>query len=107
MSMVHIREGEFDKEVIEASLPVCVDFWAEWCEPCRMLSPIIDELSQKYCGRMKFAKVNIDEAPATAVIHKVLSIPTVSVYVGGKEVKRLVGLRDKAELRQELDSVLK
>ena len=106
MSMVHIHEGEFDKEVLEASLPVCVDFWADWCEPCRMLSPIIDDLCRDYCGRMKFAKINIDELPVIAVTNKILSIPTVCVYVGGKEVKRLIGLRDKAELKKELDSVL-
>lgn len=88
-------------------MPVCVDFWADWCEPCRMLSPIIDELARDYCGKMKFAKVNIDEAPTIAVIQRVVSIPTVAIFKNGAELKRLVGLRDKAELKQEFDSVLK
>lgn len=106
MTIIHIKEGEFEKEVEKAPLPVCIDFWADWCEPCRMLSPIMDELATAYCGRMKFVKINIDEAPQIAVEHRVMSIPTVSVFVGGKEVKRLIGLRDKAELKQELDSIL-
>ncbi len=106
MSIIHIHEGEFDKEVLNSPMPVCVDFWAEWCEPCRMLGPIVEQLATAYCGRMKFVKVNIDEMPQVAVEHKILSIPTVSLFVGGKEVKRLVGLRDKSELKQELDTVL-
>ncbi|MDO5547587.1 MAG: thioredoxin [Eubacteriales bacterium] len=106
MTIIHIKEGEFEKEVEQAPLPVCIDFWADWCEPCRMLSPVMDELATAYCGRMKFVKINIDEAPQIAVEHRIMSIPTVSVFVGGKEVKRLIGLRDKAELKQELDSIL-
>jgi thioredoxin 1 len=106
LSIVHVKEGEFEQEVLKAALPVCIDFWADWCEPCRMLSPTIDELSTAYCGKMKFVKINIDEAPKIALEHKILSIPTVSIFVGGKEVKRLIGLRDKAELKQEFDSIL-
>lgn len=106
MSILHIHEGEFEKEVLQASMPVCVDFWADWCEPCRMLSPTMEQLAMNYCGRMKFVKVNIDEMPQVAVMHRVLSIPTVCVFIGGKEVKRLVGLREKSELKQELDELL-
>ena len=107
MNIIHIQGEEFEKEVMNAALPVCIDFWADWCEPCRMLSPILEDLAQVYCGKMKFVKLNIDEAPQIAVEHKIMSIPTVSVYVNGKEVKRLIGLRDKAELKQEFDNILK
>lgn len=106
MTVVHVKEDEFEKEVKKASMPVCVDFWADWCEPCRMLSPILDELATDYCGKMKFVKINIDESPKIALEQRIMSIPTVSVFVGGKEVKRLIGLRSKAELKQELDAVI-
>lgn len=107
MTIVHIHEGEFEKEVLKSTLPVCIDFWADWCEPCRMLAPILDELAAEYCGKMKFCKVNIDEVPTLALEHRVMSIPTISVFADGKEVKRLIGLREKAELKHELDSIVK
>lgn len=98
MSIIHIEENQFEEEVLQSHMPVLVDYWAEWCGPCRMLAPIIDELEQQHRGQLKVCKVDIDRQPTIAVLHKIMSIPTVSLYVNGKEVKRLIGLRDKAEL---------
>ena len=106
MSIMHITEETFDKEVLEAPVPVLVDFWADWCGPCRMLAPTIDELEQKYRGKIHVGKIDIDRQPKLALVHKVMSIPTVSIYSHGKEVKRLIGLRDKSELDEVIQEVL-
>ncbi len=106
MSIVHVQEGKFEEEVLQSRLPVLVDYWAEWCAPCRMLAPIIDEIARDYHGRLKVCKVDIEQHPTTAVIHKIMNIPTISLYVGGKEVKRLVGLRDKPELDEVIRTVI-
>ncbi|HBI64466.1 MAG TPA: thioredoxin [Clostridiales bacterium] len=106
MSIIHITEETFDSEVLQAPVPVLVDFWAEWCGPCRMLAPIVEELAQEYVGRLRVVKIDIDEQPKLALVHKVLSIPTVSLYVHGKEVKRLIGLRDKPELAAAIEEAL-
>ena len=104
--MIHITEDKFEQEIVQSPIPVLVDFWADWCGPCRMLSPIVEELEQQYRGKLKVCKINIDEQPTLALLHKVMSIPTVSLYKDGKEVKRLVGLRDKPELDEAIHDVL-
>lgn len=106
MSMIHITEDKFEQEIIQSPIPVLVDFWADWCGPCRMLAPIVEELEQQYRGKLKVCKINIDEQPTLALLHKVMSIPTVSLYKDGKEVKRLIGLRDKPELDEAIRDVL-
>ena len=106
MSIMHITEETFDKEVLEAPVPVLIDFWADWCGPCRMLAPTIDELEQQYRGKLNVGKIDIDQQPKLALVHKVMSIPTVSIYAHGKEVKRLIGLRDKPELDAVIQEVL-
>lgn len=106
MSIMHITEETFDKEVLEAPVPVLIDFWADWCGPCRMLAPTIDELEQQYRGKLHVGKIDIDQQPKLALVHKVMSIPTVSIYAHGKEVKRLIGLRDKPELDAVIQEVL-
>ena len=106
MSIIHITEDTFDKEVLESPVPVLIDFWADWCGPCRMLAPTIDELEQQYRGKLHVGKIDIDQQPKLALVHKVMSIPTVSIYVHGKEVKRLIGLRDKPELDAVIQEVL-
>jgi thioredoxin 1 len=103
MSILHIEENTFDEEVLQAHQPVLVDYWAEWCAPCRMLAPIVEELARDYGGRLKVCKVDIDRQPTIALLHKIMSIPTVSLYVHGKEVKRLIGLREKAELIEAVE----
>ena len=107
MALIHVNESDFREKVLESGGTVLVDFWANWCGPCRMLSPTIEELAQEYCGKIRVGKINIDEQPTLALLHRVVSIPTVSIYSEGKEVKRLIGLRDKPELVEAIQEVLK
>ena len=106
-TILHITQENFEEEVVNASKPGLLDYWADWCGPCRMLAPTIEELAQEYCGKIRVGKINIDEQPTLALLHRVVSIPTVSIYSEGKEVKRLIGLRDKPELVEAIQEVLK
>ena len=107
MAILNINDQNFEEEVMQATVPVLIDYWAEWCGPCRMLSPTIEELEQEYRGKIHVGQINIEEQPTLALIHKVMSIPTVSIYLHGKEVKRLIGLREKSELAEAIQEVLK
>lgn len=106
MSILHITDETFEQEVLQSDMPVLVDFWAEWCAPCRMLTPTIEELEKEYRGKIHVGKVDIDRQVQLAVEHKIMSIPTVSIYAGGKEVKRLIGLQDKSDLKDAIKEVL-
>jgi len=88
---VIVTDETFDAEVLQADLPVLVDFWAQWCMPCRMIAPILEELAEDYAGRLKIAKLEVDNAPASADKYKIVSIPTLMVFKGGKMVKQYVG----------------
>lgn len=98
--------ASFQKEVLEASEPVVVDFWAEWCGPCRMISPILDEISNEYQGKLKIVKVNVDEEPQLAMDYQVTGIPLLGVFHNGKMVKQMVGARPKAAILSELSEYL-
>jgi thioredoxin 1 len=98
--------ASFQKEVLEASEPVVVDFWAEWCGPCRMISPILDEISSEYQGKLKIVKVNVDEEPQLAMDYQVTGIPLLGVFHNGKMVKQMVGARPKAAILSELSEFL-
>ena len=104
---LHVTDATFQKEVLEATLPVLVDFWAPWCGPCRMLAPVIDELASDYDGKVLIAKVNTDENHAVPGKFSIMGIPTVILFKGGKEVERLVGARPKQALAERLDALLK
>ena len=106
MAIIHITDDTFEQEVVKSPVPVLVDFWADWCAPCRMLAPVIEQLEVEYRGKLHVGKIDIDRQPISAVTHKIMSIPTVSIFVHGKEVKRMVGLRDKAELENAIRAVL-
>ena len=97
-------DDNFEREVLEASMPVLVDFWAEWCGPCQLLAPIIDELADEYQGKVKVGKLDTDNAVRTASKYGVQSIPTVIVFVSGQPVERVVGLRAKQDFKTILDS---
>jgi thioredoxin 1 len=104
--VIEIDESSFEREVNKSSLPVVVDFWAPWCGPCRMISPIMEKLSGQYSGRLKFCKINVDENPAPAARYQAMSIPLLVFFKGGEEIDRSVGALSVGALRQKIDSIL-
>ena len=106
MSTVHVTDDTFKAEVLESDVPVLVDFWAPWCGPCRMVAPILEELSESYAGRVKIVKLNTDENPQVSAAYGIISIPTLNVYSGGELVKQLIGAKPKPVLVNEIESVL-
>ena len=97
-----VTEATFAADVLQADGPVLVDFWAEWCGPCKMVAPVLNEIAGEYAGKITVAKVNIDENPAIARDYQILSIPTMSVFDKGQIVKSIVGARPKAAILREL-----
>jgi thioredoxin 1 len=104
--IVTLTSQNFDSEVIQSGQPVLVDFWAEWCGPCKMLGPVLDELAGEYQGKARIAKVNIDDHQDLAVRYGINSIPTLLLFKGGQVVNQSVGLKPKTALKQALDSSL-
>ncbi|MCL2507943.1 MAG: thioredoxin [Oscillospiraceae bacterium] len=98
MSIKHLLPDNFEDTVKNAALPVIVDFWASWCNPCRMIAPVLEELADELDGRAEVCKVDVDEAGDIAAGMGVMSVPTIMVLVGGKEKERVVGYRSKDEL---------
>lgn len=99
-----VNDGQFDTEVLKSDVPVLVDFWAPWCGPCRMLTPVIEELAGENAGSAKIVKVNIDDSPNVAGNYGVSSIPTVMVFKGGDVVDRFVGVQPKSKLQAAIDA---
>jgi thioredoxin 1 len=99
-------DSAFDKDVLNSEVPVLVDFWAEWCPPCRALTPTIDALAIDYDGRVKIGKLNVDENNGTAMRYGVRSIPTLLIFKAGKVVEQVVGTRGKGDLQKMLDGHL-
>ena len=95
---VEVTDVNFKEEVLESKLPCLVDFWAQWCAPCHMVTPVVEEIAKEYQGRLKVSKVNVDQASNTAANYKIMSIPTLAVFKNGKVVDRVVGVLSKAEL---------
>ena len=100
-----VTDENFAAKVEKSKLPVLVDFWAAWCQPCRMIAPVIDKLASQMGGRVRFAKLNIDENRATASRFRVDGIPTLIIMKGGREVDRIVGLAPESEIRRRLDKL--
>ena len=101
-----VVDSDFENEVLQSELPVLVDFWAAWCQPCRMIAPIVEELAGELEGKMKVCKCNVDEAGAAAARYGVMAIPTLAVFSGGELVERIVGVVSKEELRASVDKLL-
>lgn len=102
MEIVTLTRDNFDKEVLASAEPVLVDFWASWCGPCRMFSPIVDEFAQENAGKVKVGKVNIDEEPELASRYGVMSIPTAILFQNGQAASTLVGVQPKEKLEEML-----
>ncbi|MCX6006355.1 MAG: thioredoxin [Chloroflexi bacterium] len=103
----NIGEQDFKATVLDSQKPVLVDFWAVWCGPCRMVAPIVEELSEEYKDRMDFAKVNVDEAPKIASSYNVMSIPTIILFKGGKPFEQVVGYRPKKDIQKVIEKTLR
>lgn len=106
-SILHLKDADFDKQVIEAKGVALVDFWAEWCMPCKMLAPAVEAVAKDYAGKVKVAKVEVDEAGETASRFNVMNIPTLIFFKDGKEMSRAVGVVSKEEISRRLDALLK
>ncbi len=104
--MIELTDVNFDEEVLKSDLPVLVDYWAAWCGPCLMAGPIIEELTKEYEGKIKVGKLNVDENPRTSQKYGIMSIPTVIVFHGGKEMKRLIGFPGKSGYQQMIQEIL-
>jgi len=106
MGAAHLDGKGFKTEITQAEIPVLIDFWADWCGPCRMLAPVIEELWGELDGEIDICKVDVDEAGDIAEAYGIMSIPTMILFIGGEEKKRITGLRSKADLLGELQQYL-
>ena len=104
-NIIVLTQQNFEKEVLQATTPVLVDFWGEYCPPCRALAPILDELATDYDGRLKIGKVNVQEQPELATAYNVRAVPTMLFFKQGQVAKQIVGLKSKRELQANFDSL--
>ena len=103
---VAVTDAEFEEKVLKSKTPVLVDFWAEWCAPCRMIAPMVDELAKEYDGKVTFTKVDVDSNPEISLKFGIRSIPTLLVFKNGKPVEQVIGAVPKAVLKKRLENAL-
>ena len=101
-----IIDSQFEEHVLKSDLPVLVDFWAPWCGPCKMVSPIVEELGEEYKGKIKVVKVNVDDNPQYSGQYNVMSIPSIFIFRGGRPVKTMVGAQSKDNFKRAIDEAL-
>ena len=106
MAILTLTDDTFEQEVLKSEIPVLVDFWAEWCTPCHMLAPTIDELEKDYAGKIKFGKMNVDENVKTPSTFGIMSLPTVVMFKGGKPLSNTVGVQGKDAFKKNIDDAL-
>lgn len=106
-NILHLKDNDFDKEITKAKGVALVDFWAGWCMPCKMIAPTVEAIAKDYTGKVKVAKVEVDEAGEVTSRFNVMNIPTLIIFKDGKEVNRLVGVTPKEDIANKLDTILK
>jgi len=104
--IIEVTDENFNSEVLESEKLVLVDFWAPWCAPCRMVSPVIEQVAENMDGKMKFGKLNTDENQKTARDFQIMAIPTLLIFKDGKEVDRIIGFKPKEQLEEQLNSLI-
>ena len=105
-NVVHVSDASFETDVLNANLPVLVDYWAEWCGPCRMIAPALEEISGSLAGKVKIVKLNVDENPATASKYGIMSIPTLMLFKNGEMASRQIGAAPKQKLEQWINGAV-
>ena len=104
--VTEVTDQNFEDEVIKSTLPVLVDLWAPWCRPCLMVAPVVDKLAERYDGKFKFCRLNVDESPRIAAKYRIMAIPTLMFFKGGKAVDTVVGAVPERALQPKIDELL-
>jgi thioredoxin 1 len=104
-NILTLTQDNFEKNVLKSQTPILVDFWAEWCGPCKMIAPVLDELAEEYSGRVNIGKVNVDENQNLAAEYGVRAIPTLLIFQNGQVAEQILGLKSKRDLKASLDKV--
>ncbi|HUB50634.1 MAG TPA: thioredoxin [Terracidiphilus sp.] len=106
LNVIEVNDGNFDQEVLKSDVPVLVDFWAVWCGPCKAIAPIIDTLAATYAGKVKVAKINVDQSTSTPMRYRVQAIPTLIFFKDGKPVEQLLGYKSQPEIEQVIQKLV-